>query len=359
MVTVSPCVRRSTSLLLIGFSGLTLLAAPAGAATSDPRAVAILQRAAAAAHLQGYAATQYVSTYSSTGASSSVVLTVRHDAGEGSMITVASPSGAKSSVWSSDNRLAGTAELAVQGLNGGSLHLLQQTYSLELDPDGSYTCVLARRADGIVAARFWIDHDSGLVVRREVYDASGRVVRASALLNLELTGPQPLTTPAVLSHSAPLSLTAQSSERKLDMSEVAELADRGWALPRVLPGQLVLYDVRMQGEGDDAVVHLSYSDGLSTLSLFEQRGRLDASAVAGWRQSKVDGARMWWDDGAVPSRAVWSSRGRVWTVLTDLPVEALTSVVSELPHDKPAHRGFWARLGHGLARLASWINPFD
>ncbi|MDQ1687553.1 MAG: hypothetical protein QOK42_528 [Frankiaceae bacterium] len=332
-----------------GFGGLSLLAHPALAGTSDPRAVAALERAATAAHALSYVGTQYVSSYSPAG-SHSVVLKVRHMAGQGSVVAVASSSGGRTSVYASDAALPGVADLAVSGLDGAALRLLQQTYDLQLDSSGAYPCVVALRQDGHAAARFWLDPATWLVTRREVYGNDGNVVRTSAFVDLRATSSVQLMT-------ASRSLVAEVGERRLGLGEVAGLTAAGWIVPRVLPGQLVLYDVRMHDDG--SVVHLGYSDGLSTVSVFEQRGRLDEGAVAGWRRDTVDGADVWWDGSTLPARVVWSARGRVWTVVADASAESVRDVVSELPHEKAPHRGFWARIGHGLSRLLSWLNPFD
>lgn len=356
---MAPVARRATGAVLLGLGGFALLAGalPAHATSSDPRAVAALERAAVAAREQTYRGTHYIATYSSSG-SSSVVVDVHHTAGEGSVLTVVSPSGSSGPMWTSDNRLPGTAELAVPGIDGGSLRLLQQTYDLQFE-SGQRLCVVARHQDGRAAARFWLDAISGLLVRREVYDAEGRVVRSSALLDLRLSPAGQAATVTAASAQPPISLMARSSERRLDLQQVTALSAGGWTIPRVLPGQLVLYDVRMLGEGDGATVHLSYSDGLTTLSVFEQRGRLDTDAVDGWERTKVGGATVWWDASALPTQAVWTSRGRVWTVLTEAPMSSVREVVERLPHDQPPRRSFWERIGHGLARLASWLNPFD
>jgi sigma-E factor negative regulatory protein RseB len=333
---------------MAGLGGLALLGSPANAETSDPRALAALERAATAAHALSYAGTQYVSSYSPSG-SSSVVLTVEHTGGQGSVVTVASSSSPRRSVYASDAPLPGRSDLTVAGVDGAALRLLQQTYDLELE---GTACVVARRQDGKPAARFWLDPATGLVVRREVYGGDGQVVRASAFVDLRLRGAR---TTAVASRS----LVAEVGERRLELSELAPLSSAGWTVPRVLPGQLVLYDARMQEAGDDTVVHLGYSDGLSTVSLFQQRGRLDKDAVHGWRHDKVDGADVWWDSSAVPTRAVWWADGRVWTVVADASTETVRAVVTQLPHDKIPHRGFWGRIAHGLAKLFSWLNPFD
>lgn len=356
---MAPVARRATGAVLLGLGGVALLASalPAHADSSDPRAVATLERAAVAAREQTYRGTHYIATYSSAG-SSSVVVDVQHIAGEGSVLTVVSPSAGDSALWTSDHRLPGTAELAVPGIDGGSLRLLQQTYDLHLEA-GVEPCVVARRQDGRPAARFWVDPGSGLLVRREVYDAEGQVVRASALLGLQLSDARRPAAATTLAMQPPMSLMAQSSERRLGLQQVGALTASGWTIPRVLPGQLVLYDVRMHGEGAGATVHLSYSDGLTTLSVFEQHGRLDKAAVETWERDTIGGATVWWDASALPTQAVWASRGRVWTVLTDAPVDAVREVVQKLPHDQPPRRGFWERIAHGLARLASWLNPFD
>jgi hypothetical protein len=46
-------------------------------------------------------------------------------------------------------------------------------------------------------------------------------------------------------------------------------------------------------------------------------------------------------------------------VLTDAPPALLRAAVGDLPHDAAPRHGVLARLGRGLTRLASWLNPFD
>ena len=59
--------------------------------------------------------------------------------------------------------------------------------------------------------------------------------------------------------------------------------------------------------------------------------------------------KVWVHD---PDGAPWE----VYTVLADAPAETVAAVVGALPHDGPA--GFWKRISRGLARMASWVNPF-
>ncbi|HEU0130187.1 MAG TPA: hypothetical protein VFQ85_04255, partial [Mycobacteriales bacterium] len=58
-----------------------------------------------------------------------------------------------------------------------------------------------------------------------------------------------------------------------------------------------------------------------------------------------------------PRRVVWSGGGTVFTVVADAPAAALEDLVAALPHGDPGP-GLGTRLGHGLARVGSWLNPF-
>ena len=99
---------------------------------------------------------------------------------------------------------------------------------------------------------------------------------------------------------------------------------------------------------------LCYSDGLSVISVFEQRGNL-AARLAGWRKTTVAGRAVFVAEPGQRS-LIWSSRGMVYTVMADAPARTVDAVVGMLPHDGPA--GFWKRMSRGLVRLASWVNPF-
>jgi sigma-E factor negative regulatory protein RseB len=90
------------------------------------------------------------------------------------------------------------------------------------------------------------------------------------------------------------------------------------------------------------------------VSLFLQRGNL-ASQLAGWQKVTLEG-RTFYAGKPDASSLTWSARGFVYTVLAEAPPQTVDAVVDTLPHDSPP--GFWGRLHHGFARLASWVNPF-
>jgi sigma-E factor negative regulatory protein RseB len=102
------------------------------------------------------------------------------------------------------------------------------------------------------------------------------------------------------------------------------------------------------------VVDASYSDGLSVVSVFMQRGQL-AGALPGWRADDVRGLPVYSSEPDRRSLA-WSANGVVYTVISDAPPASVDLIVAQLPHDH--HVGFWQRVRRGLDRIASWFNPF-
>jgi sigma-E factor negative regulatory protein RseB len=194
----------------------------------------------------------------------------------------------------------------------------------------------------------WIDPANGLLVRREIYDQTGRLVRASAFVDLEVGS---VSMPAVAASPAPT-----ASGTVLTSASLTQLRAQGWVTPDLLPDEMVLYDARTTDTAGHHILHLSYSNGLSTLSLFVERGRLDANHLTGWQRMSMGGSVYVREDG-LSERVVWGGGGMVYTVVGDAPLTDIASVVARLPHHE-AHRGTMARLGHGLSRLGSWINPF-
>jgi MucB/RseB N-terminal domain len=141
---------------------------------------------------------------------------------------------------------------------------------------------------------------------------------------------------------------------RLGAAQLATLRSSGWPVPGPMPGGLTLFDARQSATAAGRVVDLAYSDGLSVVSLFMQRGRLPAE-LPGWHQTDVGGNRLYVSNHGEPD-LTWSARGFVYTVVAGAPAPTVAAVVDALPHE--AGLGFWDRMKHGLRRLWSWINPF-
>lgn len=361
--------RRLRAVGLLSCVALLAAGAPAVAdartSAREARALALLERAVRAARTVGYTGTHYVASWSA-GASTSTLADVQHDPARGSVVPAAATNGA----GGTDPGVVGPSRLDRQ-----LLAVLAEQYDLVVAGDGrcagrAAAVVEARRAGvdgaGAVAGRLWLDHDSGLLLRREVYDDAGRRVRSSAFVDLDVTsgavsGAGYATQPVTAGERA---MRAPVAALRADLdSGLSRLRQHGWHVPDGLPRGLVLFDVRLRdgaagADAEPALAHLSYSDGLSTVSLFAQRGALGAGPGGGFRQTSMGGVPVWVHD-ATPSRVVWSGGGQVWTLVSDAPAEAVEATVLSLPHDPPADDGLLPRLARGLGRLGSALNPFS
>ena len=321
-----------------------------GGSASEPQALQLLGAAARAARLRSWSGTQYLVTWRDGDASSAVV-DVRHSPGKGLQVT-ASPTAA------GDVSDAAT-EVQTDVLDERLLGLLADHYVLQVA--GRQECVgrvaqvveALRPGGASVAGRFWLDTATGLVLRREVYGATGGTVRSTAYVALDVAPAPDTRTSSLKPPTAPGSAAFAAA----DAAELEGLRRDGWTVPDELPGELQVFNIELTDRGAARVLHLAYSDGLSRLSLFAQPGRIGDRHLPGFVHGRMAGADAWVRS-ASPERVVWSGRGTVWTLLSDAPPEVVRGVIGALPHDKPPDRGIMARLGRGLSGVGSWLNPF-
>jgi sigma-E factor negative regulatory protein RseB len=307
----------------------------------------LLDRAAGAPARTSYSGVQFVSAWTSHGTTSEVV-EVDHEPGRGTTVT----SDASPTAPARRMTLAATGTPSIA--DGGAVGVLAAHYSLSVVGTGEVAgrpvdVVAARRpgtaAGGPETARFWLDQDTGLVLRREVYDGRGRVTRANAFVQV------------TVGSGAVAATGSRAWASRIDTAALAAMRGKGWDCPTVLPGPLALVDARRRDGAAGGIMHLSYSDGIATVSVFEQRGRLDGDGLAGHHREVVGGHQVW-VSGEVPQRVVWTSGHTVYTVVADAPERTVDQVVAALPHQPAADGDTLGRLGRGLDRVASWFNPF-
>jgi sigma-E factor negative regulatory protein RseB len=196
-----------------------------------------------------------------------------------------------------------------------------------------------------------------MVLRRDVLDAAGAVVRTTAFDDLKVGPLLPVHQRASL---------AAAPGRVLDDGALGALEAQGWPVVHVLPAGLELFEARMLTEAatdaaTDAeaagVLQLSYSDGLSTLSLFVQDGELSSKPHGTARP--VGGGTVWVSAGS-PQRVVWSGEGRTWTLVSDAPESTVEDALLVLPHKSaPVGDSPLSRVWRGMAVVGSWLNPFE
>jgi sigma-E factor negative regulatory protein RseB len=176
------------------------------------------------------------------------------------------------------------------------------------------------RHDDRVRERLYLDASTSLLLRREQLDARGRTVRAVGFTSIgepagAFIGAFPAEAPR-----AP----ARSTNRQ---PRVVEEVTAPFRAPGTAGDGFRLagrYD-----EGDDTL-HLFYSDGLFTMSVFEQEGDLDPTGLpAGAESRTVDGrdVRQYRTPGGVVM--VWQVDDIVYTTVSDAPVDQIDGVVAD------------------------------
>lgn len=343
-------MRRAPLLLVTGGAFLLMHASAGAVPVQAPErrgedGLRLLERAARAARDLDYRGTQMVSSWSTTG-SSSALIDVAHVGGEGLLLRVApTPQNPGGAVYDDE---AGEVPQVV-GFRDATLALIAAHYDVAVTGRGAVAgrqayVVAVSKPGAPASARYWLDTKTSLPLRREVLDEAGRTVRESAFLELSIGPARVAETVLEAAWRTPAAPGAPA--------DAAVLRAEGWHAPERLASGLELIDARLSGE----TLHLTYSDGLATVSVFQQRGELDTGAVEGWRAEDVGDDRVWVQD-AFPRRVVWGGAGTVFTVVADCPQRALDDLVGTLPHGNPGP-GIGSRLGNGLTRVGSWLNPF-
>jgi anti-sigma factor RsiW len=202
------------------------------------------------------------------------------------------------------------------------------------------TVVQATRADGSPAARWWLDDESGIVLARQTFDANRKLLSDVEFARVRVAAPSTALEPLPAGRSAPVVSAA------LTLSYAPVLNSRGWTCEDHLAG-LALVRLRSDGADEPGAVHLVYTDGVSTLSVSEQRGQL-TTAPDGSSWDTTLGA--WTRTGTV-GLASWQSGERVFTVVTDGPSSLLAAAVSSLPHDPAPERTTMERIREGWGTL--------
>jgi hypothetical protein len=236
---------------------------------SDPEALKLLRNAEGAARTTPYEGTQFVTAWSRSGMATTSLVKVVHVPGDGTHMRVQSTTADQGGQMyeADDSQRTG----GLTGYTPKMLDLLARNYAVvragQGEVSGRSTSVIeARRADGTAAGRFHIDRETGLMLRRELLDQQGREVNLTFYTEIRPSVPntQFVTASAARTVEAPWA-------HQLAGADLGSLRYRGWPVQSTLPDRLSLYDAR-QLDGDGPVVHLSYSDGLSVVSVFVHRG---------------------------------------------------------------------------------------
>ena len=341
-------VQRSSGTQLTVFSSV--------ATGQQAMGMRLLDLAASASQATSYQGTEQVSL---SGVSGSVSMTsqVWHQAGGQTLVETSDDAASAGTAVASTDPASGSPE-GVFGVTTDLVSLLSKHYVALYWGDGTVagrpaSVVELYRGDGTMAARYWLDSQTLVPLRRVLFDMSGKVISEDSFATIQFGAfalPQ-FADPGVRWSQAS-GLASSSWERAASPARfLVSLARQGWEVPAASPGGLPLYAAASTATASGEVVDLEYSDGLYSISLFVQRGTL-AADIPGWRAVRVAGRQAFVSGHSVS----WAVPGFVYTVIADAPPQTVTQVVRALSGS--GSPGVLSRFGRGFTRLAHLINPF-
>jgi len=147
-----------------------------------------------------------------------------------------------------------------------------------------------------------------------------------------------------------LGATATSLAATYTMVEPERLDAQGWPCHEVLAGDLHRTSTAYDRTSD--IVSVTYTDGMSRLSLYEQPGRLDPASLADFEEQHLANTRVWVREG-VPKVVTWDQGGIVFTIVSDADTARIARAVADLPAGSGDSSPL-ERIGGGLDRMTSW-----
>jgi hypothetical protein len=203
---------------------------------------------------------------------------------------------------------------------------------------------IERIADARLVERWAIDATTGLLLKRESYNAEGTVERSIAFTEVR----QPYVPTAADLHP-PAEPSPATAQRWFPAGELSRQANT-LGMPQTLPARYRLESGRTFKAGGASVVQLVYSDGLEDVSLFAQPGSMVRSALPASAGNvalgKVEGLR--WE--GFPRGLAWQDGQRTLTLVGSARTDELTQMANALPQ-APLRRSLRQRLGH----LVDWM----
>jgi sigma-E factor negative regulatory protein RseB len=178
------------------------------------------------------------------------------------------------------------------------------------------TSVVAARPGGTLAQRVAVDDATGLLLAREVLGPDGAVQRSVRFSRIEIT--EPAVTP-----SSTEEVSTPSGVHSPTAKELSSTPD-GYRAPDSPAG----FELLTRSQHADGVL-LSYSDGVFTATVFEQRGALDWRALPdGGSDSQMADTRTRTYREPSGDVAVWERDGLVFTCVTDAPSDRFEQMVA-------------------------------
>ena len=213
---------------------------------------------------------------------------------------------------------------------------------------GRPATVVQAAKQGRVVERWWIDDASGLLLWQENYGPAGTLLSATGFIAVRIrpAGPGPVSAGLRVAAPGPTPPAPVGLSTVMSVGAATSLASSGWACAGQLAGMDLL---QLTGDTmpDPRTVFAVYGDGVRTVGVLQQRGRLlGAPSGAAWD----DTLQLWRHGGVVPS-ATWQSGDTVVTVTATGPASLLPAAVAALPRRDPVTTTTLGRVRDGWSKI--------
>ena len=189
------------------------------------------------------------------------------------------------------------------------------------DPIAGRTAVVVTATDpetGVARLKVYCDKDTGVMLRREVLDRRGEVVRAVGFVDVKKLGGSRSAAPA---DPVTKKSTSKSGEKVDPTPDKVRDLPHGFDAPAKVAGGYVLAGRYLR---DDDIVQLYYTDGLFGVSVFQQAGELDWNGLPrGGNGVDVSGADGRGYAAAGGTVLVWDRDDVTRTIVSDATVADL------------------------------------
>jgi hypothetical protein len=326
------------AIALIGAAMVALLPGPTASAKENVEAMTYLTRIAQA---QGstYSCRQLVA-YFGKARSAAAVLDIRSSGG-GQYVRAESGSGVTRLWRGRDSSVLSASATDVQESATATVSLkpdqVIEKYDVAVgEPSQMFgvdvvPLTLTRRRDRTTVEKWLVQAASGIVYRRELFDAQSKLVGMATITDMKWGG-------AAADSPEPREPSTEPPH------EVKAASKKG--APKMLPsGYRLLRAYTFEADGRPAQQFV-YSDGLHALSVFATKGSL--STPEGFERADIGEVEGWVGPG--PGTWAWEGDGRNWMIVAEEPALDPVELTNAFPR---GGRSFWAGLG------ALWSRLFD
>jgi negative regulator of sigma E activity len=196
------------------------------------------------------------------------------------------------------------------------------------------TILLLNKYTGERAMRVWIDDQTHLVLQKEDYHSNGAVASQTRFEEIRFTGGIPSD---IFATAAPPGFTTvQGRDIGLPSADITEvIREAGFTpyVPKDLPQGFSLVGGNVSTVDGVKSLHLMYSDGLRTISLFEN----DRGAAANFhdftpKETSFEGHGAQYIEDGPTTLLTWGEHGLHFALVGDLELTALVQVaISVVP----------------------------